>query len=325
MRRRDFITLVCGAAAGWPFAARAQQTMTVIGFLRDSTAEGSVHFVAGLRKGLAEAGFVEGRNLTIDYAWTDSQTERLPALAAELARRRASVIVSSAINATIAAKAATSTIPIVFAIANDAVAFGLVASLNRPGGNVTGVSYLTSELGGKRLGLMHEILPKVTDFAVLAHPNNPTGVMFISDAEAAARTVGLRLEVFHASNDAEIDGAFPAVTARQLGALLVANDPLFTARRERIVALAARHAVPTIYTTREFADAGGLISYGPSLPEVYRLTGKYVGRILKGDKPADLPVLLPTTFEMIVNQKAAKALSLEVPPTLLAIADEVIE
>jgi putative ABC transport system substrate-binding protein len=328
MRRREFMTLLGRAAAApsllWPLAARAQQ-MPEIGFLRNASAQGSENFVAGLRKGLAESGFVEGRNINIVYAWSEGQTDRLPALAADLVRRRVAVIVTSAIAATTAAKAATSIIPIVFAIANDAVAFGLVGSLNRPGGNLTGVSYLTSELGGKRLGLMHEMLPRVTDFAMLAHPNNPTSHLFVSDAEAAARSVGLRVEVFNAATDTEIETAFAALTARKAGALLVANDPSFTTRRAQIIALAEHHRVPTIYTLREFAESGGLISYGPSLPDVYRLAGGYAARILKGDKPADLPVLLPTTFEMVLNLNTARALGLDVPTTVRALADKVIE
>ena len=326
MRRREFVTLLSGAAAAWPLVARAQQpALPVIGFLRDSTAKGSGFLVNGLRKGLAEAGFVEGQNLTIDYAWTEGQSVRLSALAAELVGRHVPVIVSSAVDATIAAKAATSTIPIVFAINNDPVAAGLVASLNRPGGNLTGVSYLSSELGAKRLGLMHQLLPKVTDFAVLGHPTYPSSAQFVSDAQAAARSLGLRIEVFNASTEDEIDTAFAALSARRLGALLIANNTLFTTRRERIIALAARYAVPTMYVQREFADIGGLIAYGPSLPDVYRLAGVYAGRILKGDKPADLPVMQPTNFELVINLKTAKALKLEIPPTLLARADEVIE
>jgi putative tryptophan/tyrosine transport system substrate-binding protein len=326
MQRREFITLIGGAAASWPIAARAQQVATpVVGFLRDARAAGSGFIVEGLRKGLAEAGFVEGRNLTIDFAWTEDQSERLSALAAELVGRHVPVIVSSALNATIAAKAATSTIPIVFAINNDPVASGLVASLNRPGGNLTGVSYLSSELGAKRLGLMHEMVPKVTDFAVLAHPNYPSSAPFISDVEAAARSLGLRIEVFNASTESEIDTAFAALNAHRLGALLMANNPLFTTRREHLIALAARYAVPTMYVQREFADTGGLISYGPSLPDVYRLAGVYAGRILKGDKPADLPVMQPTKFELVINLKTAKALGLDVPLHVQQIADEVIE
>jgi putative ABC transport system substrate-binding protein len=325
MKRREFITLIGGAAAAWPLATRAQQSMPVVGFLRDSTAAGSEFMVDGLRKGLAEAGFVEGRNLTIEYAWTEGRSERLSALAAELVGRHVPVIVSSAINATFAAKAATSTIPVVFAVNMDPVASGLVASLNRPSGNLTGVSYLTSELGAKRLGLMHEMVPRVTDFAVLAHPTYPTSAPFISDVEAAARSLGFRIEVFNASTESEIDTAFAGVSARGLGALLIANNTLFTRSRDRIIALAARYAVPTMYVQREFASAGGLICYGPSLPDVYRLVGGYAGRILKGEKPADLPVMQPTRFELVINLKTAKALGLEVPDRLLALADEVIE
>jgi putative ABC transport system substrate-binding protein len=326
MKRREFITLLGGITVAWPLAAPAQEAATpVVGFLRDSTAAGSGFLINGLRKGLAEAGFVEGHNLTIDYAWTEDQSERLSALAAELVGRHVPVIVSSALNATFAAKAATSTVPVVFAVNNDPVASGLVASLNRPGGNLTGVSYLSSELGAKRLGLMHELLPKVTDFAVLAHPTYPSSAPFISDVKAAARSLSLRIEVFNASTESEIDTAFAALSAHRLGALLMANNPLFTTRREHIIALAARFAVPTMYVQREFANAGGLICYGTDLPDVYRLAGGYAGRILKGRKPAELPILQPTKFELVINLKTAKALKLDIPPTLLARADEVIE
>jgi putative tryptophan/tyrosine transport system substrate-binding protein len=326
VKRREFITLLGGAAVAWPLGARAQQPATpVIGLLRDSTAAGSEFMVDGLRKGLSEAGFVEGRNLTIEYAWTEGRSERLSALAAELVHRNVHVLVSSALNATYAAKAATSTIPVVFAVNNDPVATKLVTSVNRPGGNLTGVAYLGSELGAKRLGLMHEMLPKVTDFAVLAHPTYPASAPFISDVKAGAGSLGLKIEVFNASTESEIDTAFEALSAQRLGALLIANHPLFTTRREQIIALAARYALPTMYVQREFAKAGGLLTYGTDLPEVYRLTGGYAGRILKGDKPGELPVLLPTKFEMIINLRTAKALGLEVPDKLLALADEVIE
>jgi putative tryptophan/tyrosine transport system substrate-binding protein len=326
VKRREFITLLGGAAVAWPLGARAQQPATpVIGLLRDSTAAGSEFMVDGLRKGLSEAGFVEGRNLTIKYAWTEGRSERLSALAAELVHRHVHVLVSSALNATYAAKAATSTIPVVFAVNNDPVATKLVTSVNRPGGNLTGVAYLGSELGAKRLGLMHEMLPKVTDFAVLAHPTYPASAPFISDVKAGAGSLGLKIEVFNASTESEIDTAFEALSAQRLGALLIANHPLFTTRREQIIALAARYALPTMYVQREFAKAGGLVTYGTDLPEVYRLTGGYVGRILRGDKPGELPVLLPTKFEMIINLRTAKALGLEVPDKLLALADEVIE
>jgi putative ABC transport system substrate-binding protein len=327
MKRREFIALFGGAAAAWSLSARAQQaTMPVVGFLRDSTAAGSEFLVDALHKGLAEAGFVKGNNVAIDYAWSEGQSGRLSTLAAGLVGRQVSVIVSSATNATLAAKAATTTIPVVFAINYDPVASGLVASLNRPGGNLTGVSYLTAELGAKRLGLMHELVPKVTDFAVLAHPTHPASAPFISDVKAGARSLGLRIEVLNASTEREIDTAFAALSALKLGALLIANHTLFTTSRDRIIALAARYAVPTMYAQREFARAGGLISYGTDLPEVYRLTGSYAGRILRGGgKPADLPVLLPTKFETIINLRTAKALGLGVPDKLLALADEVIE
>jgi putative tryptophan/tyrosine transport system substrate-binding protein len=322
VKRREFIALLGGGglllAAKVKRARGQQRAMPVVGFLRDATAAGSEFMVNGLRKGLAEAGFIEDRNLTIEYAWTEGRSERLSALAAELVGRQVPVIVSSALNATYAAKAATSTIPVVFAVNNDPV-------VNRPGGNLTGVAYLGSALGAKRLGLMHEMVPKVTDFAVLAHPTYPASAPFISDVKAGARTLGLRIEVFNVSIESEIDTAFAALSARKLGALLVANHPLFTTRREQIIALAARYAVPTMYVQREFASAGGLVTYGTDLPEVYRLTGGYAGRILRGDKPADLPVLLPTKFEMIINLRTAKALGLDVPDKLLALADEVIE
>ncbi len=298
-QRREFIILA--GAAGLLVAAKAsrargqQPGMPVVGFLRDSTAAGSEFMVNGLRKGLAEAGFIEGRNVTIEYAWTEGRSERLSALAAELVGRHLPVIVSSALNATYAAKVATSTIPVVFAVNNDPVATKLVASLNRPGGNLTGVAYLGSALGAKRLGLMHEMVPKVADFAVLAHPTYPASAPFISDVKAGARSMGLRIEVFNASTESEIDTAFAALSARRM------------------------------YVQREYASAGGLITYGTDLPDVYRLTGGYAGRILRGDKPADLPVLLPTKFEMIINLRTAKALGLDVPDKLLALADEVIE
>ena len=326
MRRRDFIKGVAGSATAWPLAARAQQpAMPVIGFLRDSTAAGSSFVVEGLRKGLAEAEFVEGRNLTIDFAWTEGQNTRLPSLAAQLVARHVSVIASSSVNATIAAKAATTTIPIVFAVTNDPVAFGLVKSLNHPGGNLTGVSYLSSTLGAKRLGLMHEILPNVGDFAVLAYPTYASSAPFIRDVQAAASDLGLRVEVFNASTESEIEAAFEAMSAQKVGALLVANNPLFTTSRKHLIALAARYALPTMYTVREFADSGGLISYGTDLRDVYRQVGTYVGRILKGEKPGDLPVLQPTKFELVINMRTVKALGLTVPSGVLAIADEVIE
>jgi putative tryptophan/tyrosine transport system substrate-binding protein len=324
MRRRAFIQGIASSAAAWP--ARAQPSpVPVVGFLRDARAAGSGHIVNGMRKGLAEAGFVEGRNLTIDFAWTVEQSERLPTLAADLVQRHVSVIVSSATNTTLAAKAATTTIPIVFASNNDPVESGLVASLNHPGGNLTGVYYLSAALGAKRLGLMHEMLPKVTNFAVLAHPDYATSAPFISAVEAAASSLGVRIDVFHASTESEIDSAFADMSTQKVGALLVANHTLFTTRRDHIIALAARYAIPAMYVEREFAAAGGLMAYGASLPDVYRLAGNYAGRILKGEEPVELPVLLPTTFELVINLRTAKALKFDIPPTLLARADEVIE
>ena len=325
MRRRDFIALAGGGlAAASPFAARAQQPATV-GFLRDATAKGSENIVGGLRRGLAEAGFVEGNNLTLDIAMTEGDSGRLPALAAALVARHPPVIVSSALNATIAAKAATSTIPIVFAIANDAVEFGLIASLSRPGGNLTGVNYLSAELAAKRLGLMHEILPKVTRFALLVHPTYAESAPLIRDAQAAAGQMGFQVEIFNAATEKEIDSAFAAMAAQGYGAALFGNHPFYTTHQEYIAKLAARYAIPTIYPQLEYAEVGGLITYGPSLPDVYRLAGGYAGRILKGDKPADLPVVQPINFEMAINLKSAKALNLESPPTLIARAERVVE
>ena len=326
MRRRNFIKGIAISALVWPLVARAQQSaMAVVGFLRDAKAAGSGFLVDGLRKGLAETGFVEGQNLTIEYAWTEGQSARLSTLATELVRRRVPVIVSSAINATLAAKVATSTIPIVFAVNTDPVALGLVASVNHPGGNLTGVNYLSSELGAKRVGLMHEILPKVTDFGVLVHPTYPTSAPYIRDAEMAARSLGLRIEVLNASNEIEIDSAFAVLSTRKLGGLLVANNTLFTTSRKHIVELTARYAMPTMFVEREFAEDGGLISYGPDLPDSYRQAGVYAGRILKGEKPADLPVLQPTKFQFVINLRAAKALGVKISDNLLSLADEVIE
>jgi putative ABC transport system substrate-binding protein len=326
MHRRDLIKGIAGLTAAWPLAAGAQQAATpTLGFLRDSTSAGSGFLVRGMQKGLAELGFVEGQNLTIDYAWTEGHTERLATLAAGLIERRVPVIVSSALNATLAAKAATSTIPVVFAVNNDPVAAGLVASLARPGHNLTGVSYLSSTLGAKRLGLMHEILPNITDIAVLAHPTYPSSAPFINDVQAAARSLGLRIEVFQVATESELELALAQLNARKLGALMVANYPEFTTHREQLIALAARYAMPTMYVQREFAAAGGLISYGTDLPDVYRQVGAYAGRILKGEKPADLPVLQPTKFELVINMKTAKALGLTIPSGIVAITDEVIE
>ena len=324
--RRELIVLLAGAAAAWPLDARAQRTaMPVVGFLRDSRAQGSEHMVSALRKGLRELGFVQGQNVAIELAFSEGQSDLLPTLAADLLRRPVSVIVTSALSATLAAKVATSTVPIVFAVANDPVEFKLVASISRPGGNATGVAYLTSELGGKRFGLLHEMLPTLSVVAVLANPNNPNIEVFVNDVLTGARKNGVAVNVLNATSDREIEGAFALLGERQVGAILIANDPLFTTHRPEIVALCARLGIPAMYVTREFAQAGGLVSYGPSLPEVYRQAGIYAGRILRGDRPSELPVLLPTTFEMVVNLKTAKALGLDISPTFVARADEVIE
>jgi putative ABC transport system substrate-binding protein len=326
VKRRDFIKLLGTAAAGLPAAVWAQQPAhPVVAFLRDTTAAGGDEFAAALRRGLAEAGFNEGHNVSIEQIYSDGHTDRLPELAADLVRRRVSLIVGSAIAATLAAKGATTTIPIVFAIANDPVAFGLVASLVRPGGNLTGVSYLTSELGGKRLGLLHELVPHVKEIALLVNPANPNNQISIRDVEAAARVIGVRHRIFDVTDQASIEAAFAAMADQRIGAALVGNDPLFTTFRQETVALALRYAVPAIYTAREYAEIGGLLSYGPSLPDVYRQAGVYAGRILKGEKPAELPVLLPITFEMVLNLKTAQALQIEIPPTFSARADGVIE
>ena len=281
--------------------------------------------MAAFRQGLSEAGYVEGRNVAVEYVWADGQNDRLPALAADLVRRQVAVIIGSASTGALAAKAATSTIPIVFVTAADPVKSGLVASLNRPGGNATGVTYLTSALGGKRLELLRDMAPAVRSVAVLVQSENPTTEPFMRDLRAGASVLGLQLLVGNATGERDLDDVIASLVQQRPGALIVGAAPLFTSRAAHIVALAARHALPAIYTTREFAQAGGLMTWGTSLTEQYRLAGTYAGKILKGAKPADLPVLQPTKYELVLNLKAAKALGIEVPPTLLALADEVIE
>ncbi len=283
MRRREFITLLGGAAASslvWPLAARAQQpAVPVIGFLRSTTADGSAHLVAAFRQGLNEAGYVEGRNVAIEYVWADGQNDRLPALAADLVRRQVAVIIGSASTGALAAKAATSTIPIVFVTAADPVKSGLVASLNRPGGNATGVTYVTSALGGKRLELLRDMAPAARSIAVLVHPDNPTTEPFMRDLRAGAGTLGLQLLVANVTGERDLDGAFANLVQQRPGALIVGAAPIFTSRAAQIAALAARHRLPAIYTTREFAQAGGLMTWGTSLTEQYRLAGTYAGKI----------------------------------------------
>ena len=326
MKRREFVTLL-GATAAWPLAAPAQQPpMQVIGFLSSRSAEDSERVVAAFRQGLAEAGYVEGRNVAIEFRWAQGQFDRLPALAAELVASPVDVLAAVAGNqAPRAAKAATSSIPIVFAIGEDPVKEGLVLSLNRPGANVTGATFFTALLGAKRLGLLRELVPKAEVIALLVNQNSSQGQGQAKDVQEAARDLGQRLVVLNGGTDEEIDAAFASLAQNRVGALLVGADPFFDPRRDRLVGLAARHAVPAIYQFRDYALAGGLISYGASITDLYQQVGVYVGRVLKGDKPADLPVMLPTKFELVINLKTAKALGLEVPDRLLALADEVIE
>jgi putative ABC transport system substrate-binding protein len=328
MRRREFIGLVGGAAAALPVVARAQQpAMPVIGFLHSASAATSANLVATFRKGLSEAGYVEGQNVAIEYRWGDGHNERLPALAAELVDRKVAVIVTpSSTPATLAAKSATATIPIVFGIGVDPVNIGLVASLNRPGGNATGISDIGVQLGAKRLALLLELLPGATRFAVLVNPDNPLITeSFVTELQVAALAIGQRVDVVTASTNSEIDTAFETLVQMRADAFLISPETLFIARRVQLITLAARHALPALYHRRELAEAGGLMSYGSNLAEQFRQLGIYVGRILKGDKPADMPVQLPTKFEFVINLQTAKALGIKIPTTLLARADEVIE
>ncbi len=325
MRRREFMTLVGGAAAAtWPLAARAQQPpIPVIGFLGIAPAASYAGRLDGLRSGLRDLGYVEGRNVVIEFRWAESSAQ-LPELAADLAKRDVAVIVTSGNAATRAAKTATSRIPIVFSVADDPVRLGFVASFNRPGGNVTGLSLISGALGAKRLELLRELVPNATVIAVLTNPNNPAEDN-VRGEQATARAIGQRILVLDASTAAEIEQAFAALFQQRADALLVNADALFTAQRELLAALAARHRLPAIYAWREFAEAGGLMSYGTSLSHGYQQMGAYVGRILKGEKPPDLPVMQPTKFELVINLKTAKALGLQVPDKLIALSDEVIE
>jgi len=326
IRRRELISLIGGAAV-WPLTTRAQQlAMPVVGFVNSvSPGGGSYPPLPAFLSGLGETGFVEGRNVAIEYRWAEGHYERLPALIADLVQRNVSVIAATSTSAAVAAKPATSTIPIVFEMGSDPVELGLVASLSRPGGNVTGVINLTVELGSKQLGLLHELVPRTTVIAALINPNFAGTEKQLRDWEAAARALGLQLILLRASTEREIETAFTTMARQSVGALLVSIDTFFIAQRNQIVALAARHAIPAVYELRDFAVAGGLMSYGTDLADAYRQAGLYTGRILKGEKPADLPVQRSTKFEFVINFKTAKTLGIEVPNSMQLLATEVIE
>jgi putative ABC transport system substrate-binding protein len=327
MKRREFIALAAGAAASAPFTAQAQQPVPlVIGLLHGASPSYLGQFFDALRNGLAESGFVEGQNLAIEYRWAEGHYERLASLAADLVERRVAVILAmGGTDPARAAKAVTSTIPIVFVSAADPVKTGLVASLNRPGGNVTGISLIAAALDEKKMSLLHELTPKVAVVAGLINPKYPGAKTQAAEVEEAARRLGVKAVVLAASTDEEIDAAFAGAVQRGAGAMLVGSDPFFNSRSGRFVEQAARHSIPVIYPQREYVRGGGLISYGPDFSDGYRNSGIYVGKILKGAKPVEMPVLQPTKFDLVINLKTAKTLGLGVPPTLLAIADEVIE
>jgi putative ABC transport system substrate-binding protein len=325
MRRREFITLLGGAAAAWPVVARAQQSaIPVVGFLNSRAPGDNPAILSAFSRGLKEAGYTEGQNVTVEHRWADGKYDRLPTLAANLIDRRVAVIVANG-PAVQTAKAATSTIPIVFVVGFDPLAFGLVASLNRPGANVTGVSVLDVEIGAKRLELLHELIPTAKIVALLVNPTTPAAETITRDAQTAARALGLQLHVLNASSDLDFNKVFATIAELRAGALVIGADPFFTSRSQQLAKLTVDHAVPTIYEFREFTAAGGLISYGTSIVDAYRLAGVYTGRILKGEKPSDLPVQQATKVELILNLKTAKALGIAVPLPLAGRADEVIE
>jgi putative ABC transport system substrate-binding protein len=327
MRRREFITLIGGAAATWPIAARAQQpALPVVGFIRDGSADANARFAAAFRKGLNETGYVEGQNVTIEYHWLEGQYDRLPALMADLVGRRVAVIATPGIVPTLAAKAATTTIPIVFGVGDDPVRLGLVTNLARPGGNATGINFFVNEVAAKRLRLLHDLVPKAVRIAVLVNLAKASTEEFTLRAvQEAAPTLGLKIQILNASTIGEIDAAFATIARDHSDALLVAPDAFFVSRRVQFITLTARDRIPATYSLRDYVAIGGLMSYGTDLADAFRQVGVYTGKILKGAKPADLPVVQLTKFEFVINLQTARALGIEVPPGLLSIADEVIE
>jgi putative ABC transport system substrate-binding protein len=327
MKRRDFITLVGGAAAAWPLAARAQQAaMPVVGFLNSQLPDNQADYLRAFRQGLKESGYVEGENLMVDYRWAENKSERLPALAADLVRRRVAVIAASGGLASEFAAKATATIPIIFMVAEDPVRMGLVISLARPGGNLTGVNFFAAELAAKRLALLRELVPAVTRVAVLLNPAEATiAASNLRDVETSARAMGLQIQVFNASTSGELDAAFATIARDRANVLFISSGAFFTARRVQLAHLATHYRIPAIHGSRFYPEVGGLISYGANVSDSHREAGVYVGRILKGAKPADLPVLQSSKFELVINAQTARMLGLTVPPSLLAVADEVIE